>query len=204
MVILLCGCSLDGSKTNPENSNADYVKYKDQMYINEPKMIVIDSTQLSKIDTVNESSTVPKDTPIYKINGYSDNDIIAVKNTNNALQGKMNIDIYNVYTLLKDMDVKTKKLDIFDQKIESVDLYKEGQFMRTLHGKESKKFIALVDAAKTTIHIDISNAVMYSFLYKLNSAIVLKYNVLEHNNQYMLDYTDAELPSAISHYFQQK
>lgn len=170
------------------------------MYINELKMIVIDSTQLSKIDTVNESSTVPKDTPIYKINGYSDNDIIAVKNTNNALQGKMNIDIYNVYKLLKDMNVKSKKLDIFDQKIESVDLYKEGQFMRTLHGKESKQFITLVNAAKTTIHIDSSNAVMYSFLYKLNSAIVLKYNVLEHNNQYMLDYTDAELPSAIGSY----
>ncbi len=199
LFIILSGCSLNGDESNVENSQADYVKYNSHLYLKAIEMIVQDPTQLSKIDTVNEASRIPENTPIYKINGYSDSNIIAVKDDNNLLEKGMKVYSYSVY-LKKDLDVQSEKLNFSEQKIESIDVYKEGKFLRTLKGEQGKDFIALINDAKGSKHIDINNAEKYSIFYKFNSPIILKYDVLQDNNEYVLANNDLLLPLEVGDY----
>ncbi|WP_322924330.1 hypothetical protein [Paenibacillus campi] len=92
------------------------------------------------------------------------------------------------------------KLHVYQQQVESIRIYKEGTFIRTLKGKAVNDFIALIGKDESTEHIDDDHAVHYSVLYQSNDPIILKYDILEGHGQYVLVYKDWELSSFIGVY----
>ncbi|GGD84863.1 hypothetical protein [Paenibacillus nasutitermitis] len=202
-VTLITGCSqlkpnpAPGPEMETETELADYVNVGGKHYIHAWELAVANNSQISEIGKVESGSVIPEGTPVYKIAGYPEQYVIAVKSDKNS--GVLtNFSGFLVY-VLNGEDGRAHYPKIDDQQIKQIKIYNGSTLLQELKGEDVHSFLVLFNQEGSKFPSE--NGPEYTVLFIGDDSLGHNYGIYEKDGHLGIAHSESKLPDEIMHFF---
>ncbi|WP_239616235.1 hypothetical protein [Cohnella mopanensis] len=185
-----------------EESTMDYVNIGDKQYINAWKLVVTDPSTLVEFGEVERGSRLPQGTPAYEIAGYTDRDIIAVKD-DGGLGLVANTTGYSIYVWHEGAGQPSHYPHIPESQVERIKIYKGTKEIHTFEGEDVRSFLSLMNQPGPYNKFQTDQMPQYTFQLISDNSLAYQYGILEKNGRFGLAHIESELPAEIGRFFQE-
>lgn len=189
ILLMLVGC---GGKLG---SYPDSFNFNGRHYIMISELTITDNSKLIEVGRVKDSTRLEKGSYIYEIEGYPDQNVLAVSDKNSITELSVYIEMEGDGSSVQ-IPVDKTYSDVVEIKI-----FKGLEQINLIEGDDVQQFLSLFRQRGAENEFTWDRPIQYTVFFLTESVFQYKYPILEKEGIFVFPWTESKLPNEIGEFF---